>query len=136
MNKTKTVIGIAPQESGNATLVGAIVDLADTEKHVLVVTVGAHTDGTVQPKIEHGDEANLSDAADVSEADQIRGNLYNTAIVVSGANRIYRFELLSKFKRYHRAEVIIAGASADMGISAHWETMRLKTSLDNDQNVA
>lgn len=137
MNKTNTPIALAPQAiTSSTTTLGEIIDLADTEKHFFAVQLGVFTDGTYTFVIEHGNETNLSDAADVVEADQIRGNLYNTAIAPSGDKRVYIWELLSKFKRFARLKVISASVTSGTLIGATVVERRLKTSFDNDRNVA
>lgn len=137
MNKTNIAIAIPPALVGDGAVVGEIVDLQGTSKHFLAVTVGAYTDGNITVKIEDGDAANLSDAADVDEATQIRGNLYNVAITPSAVNRVYYFELLSKFKRFARATVTGAGITGtSLGLSASFVERRLNDTFPNDRNVA
>lgn len=137
MNKTNIAIAIPPALVGDGAVVGPIVDLQDTQKHFLAVTVGALVDGDITVLIEDGDDSGLSDAAAVDADTQIRGNLYGVAITPSAANRVYYFELLKKFKRY--ARVTITGANitgTSLGLSASFVERRLSDSFGNDRNVA
>lgn len=137
MNKTNVTIAIPPALVGDGAVVGPVVDLQGTEKHFLAVTVGAYTDGDITVLLEDGDDSGLSDAAAVTAADQVRGNLYNVAITPSAANRVYKFELLSKFKRYARATVTGANITGtSLGLSASFVERRLDSTDSNDSNVA
>ena len=47
MNETDVKIAIVPEVVADSTVVGEIVDLADTEKHFLAVIIGEHVDGDI-----------------------------------------------------------------------------------------
>jgi len=136
VNTTNTKIAIPAQEiASDTTTLGEIIDLQDVEMITFAAAIADFTDGTYQFVIEHGEDSGLSDAADVDVTDQVRGNLYNTAIAPSADNRVYRFQLL-KFKRFARLKVISAGTTVGTFLSATAELMRLRGSLANAQNVA
>jgi len=135
MNTNDTKIALAPQAiAADQANVGEILDLASVEMIDIVSVIGAYAAGSFQLKIEHGDESDLSDAADVDAANQIRGNLYDTEITPSGANRVYRWQLL-KFKRYARITSTSAN-NADYSQAVNAELSDLRASLSNDSNVA
>ena len=98
-----------------------------------VAQFGDFTDGTYAFLIEHGDDSGLSDAAAVDPTDQIRGNLYNTAITPID-NQVLRWQLL-KFKRFARLSVVSASTSTGTLLAASAELSRLRGSLANDTNV-
>jgi len=57
--------------TSNTTTVGNILDSLGFESLDLTIIAGAITDGDYVAKVEHGDESNLSDAADVDALDLI-----------------------------------------------------------------
>ncbi len=134
MNKTNVSITVAPQEAAAGTINGAAVDLADTEKHFLAVKVGTYAAGTIQVKIQQSEDAAFTSPEDVDVDTQIRGNLYDTAITPTGSNQVYYFELLSKFKRYARAVIVVAGGT--IPLSADFIESRLEVSYPSDRNVS
>jgi len=134
VNKNNTKVALAAQAiASDTTTVGEIIDLQDVEMVDFVGLFGDFTDGTYAFLIEHGDESNLSDAAAVDPVNQIRGNLYNTAIVPVD-KQVVRFQLL-KFKRFARLSVISASTTSGTLLAASAELSMLRGSLDNDTNV-
>lgn len=134
MNKDQNIVALAPQSiTTDTTTVGEIVDLKGAAKHKFAVIFGVVTDGDYDFIIEHGDDAGLSDAADVDAATQIRGNLYNTPVTPL-VNEVYEFELLSKFKRFARLKVVSDNTSSGANIAAVASLMKLSGSMPNDKN--
>lgn len=134
MNRTNVSITVPPQEAAAGTITGETVDLADTEKHFLAIKVGNYAGGTIQVKIQESVDAAFTTPVDVDEETQIRGNLYDTAITPTGSNQVYYFELLSKFKRYARAQIVVAGGT--IPLSADFIESRLEVSYPSDRNVS
>jgi hypothetical protein len=111
--KTKDLVDdIAVRESirpaGHAASVnGEIVDFADFESVSWIITTGAITDGTHTLKMQHGDESDLSDAADVAAADLI-GSF--PELTGTEDNKQYKVGYKGA-KRYGRLVSTVAGAT-------------------------
>lgn len=91
-----------------ATANGTAVDLQGAKSALAVLSVGAWTDGTHTPKLQEGELADGSDAADVA-ADNLEGAF--TAIAGAGqANAIQRVGYKGT-KRYLRVVMTVAGAT-------------------------
>lgn len=98
--EVKASIAIAPAAGVAATtdIEGAIVDMANFEILVAVVTFGAITGGAVTHiQWEHGDAANLSDAADVAGS--------KVVIADDDDEKTFILELRKPRKRYVRLKV-------------------------------
>lgn len=137
MNTTNTKIALAAQSiATDTTTVGEIINLTAVEMMLFAIMIGVYTDGDYQFIIEQSDDPTMvADVTDVDVTDQIRGNLYSAAITPSGSNKVYRFQLL-KFQAYARLKVVSTNTSSGTLIAASAELMRLRGSLNNDQNVA
>jgi hypothetical protein len=97
--------------SGSTTTAGAIIDTAGYSKGVYFgLQVNAWTDGTYTLKLEHGDNASLTDAAVVPTANLVYGTLpaISAAIAEGGA---YVREGVFGTKRYVRASVVSTSVS-------------------------
>ena len=86
-----------------STVTGAIIDLQGYDSMMVSILVGTLTDGVHTPKLVHGDDSALSDAADVAAA-ELDGSF---AAVVSDTNQAVGY--LGN-KRYCRIVVTITGS--------------------------
>ena len=103
--------------SSNITTIGTnIIDTQGFGALEFVQQVGARTDGTFTIALEHGDAANLSDAA-APDASDLLGTLAATAI--STANTVKRIGYVGN-KRYVRANVVSTSVTtgATVGVLA------------------
>lgn len=101
--------------STNATTNGVIIDTQGYGSLEFLLHLGARTDGTYTLQLQHGDAANLSDAAVVSNADDLIGALP----VGNAANTVQRVGYRGD-KRYVRANVVSASVTtgATVGVTA------------------
>lgn len=89
--------------TSNTTTSGNIIDTQGYNALTFVLNVGARTDGTFTPSIEHGDASDLSDAAAPAADDLVgtyAGAVANTAQTVKrigyvGNKRYVRFKVVS-----------------------------------------
>ena len=70
VSNIKALRGISPAAI-TATTAGQIIDMQGYEAVLFVVASGTVTTGDYTPHLEHGSAANLSDAADVTDADML-----------------------------------------------------------------
>ncbi len=90
----------------NATTNGTIIDRQGFEALQFVLYSGTLTDGSYTPVLEHGDAANLSDAASVPAADLL-GTIAGATIAVTDDNAVKRVGYIGS-KRYVRLSVTSA----------------------------
>lgn len=97
--------------SSNTTVIGNIIDNKGFGSVDIVLSAGVLTDGTYTLKIEHGDDASLSDASDVP-AELIIGTLP----ALDTDNSIGHVGIVSK-KRYFRVSIISTSVSTGATVS-------------------
>lgn len=115
----KTTRVVSPtSQSGNAALVGAIIDRQGFDSLEFVVTLGTiSTPGTTYtPSIDEGDIANLSDATAVAAADLI-GTIAQASFVDSEINTTKKIGYKGN-KRYARLTLTPAGNTGASTICA------------------
>lgn len=102
--------------SSSTTTNGNIIDTQDFNSLTFVLNVGARTDGTYTLAIQHGDAANLSDAA-TPDASDLVGTTAATA--VSAAQTMSKIGYVGN-KRYVRCNVVSTSVSsgATVGVTA------------------
>lgn len=101
-----TVQVIAPVSFANNTaLVGAIVDRQgfDSLEYSIALGTNAGTAGTYTVLLEHGDQANLSDAATVAAPDLL-GTIANTSWAYTDVNKTRKLGYVGS-KRYTRMTI-------------------------------
>lgn len=102
---------------GSTTTAGAIIDTLAYSKSVYFgMQVNDWTDGTYTLKLEHGDNAALSDAEDVPTASLVYGTLpaLSAAVAEGGA---YTREGVFGTKRYVRASVVSTSVATGATVS-------------------
>ena len=85
---------------------GEIIDTQGYEGGAMILRLGAYTDGTYTLKVQEGDEANLSDAADIPAA-----RIVGTASALAAANAHDKLGFIAD-KRYVRAVVTSASTTS------------------------
>lgn len=100
--------------NSNATTNGVIIDTQGFGALEYLLAIGARTDGTYTLQLQHGDAANLSDAATVGAAD-----LLGSLPVGNTANTVQRVGYVGD-KRYVRANVVSTSVTtgATVGVTA------------------
>lgn len=91
-----------------------IIDMQGYNSLEFVFASGARTDGTYTPLIRHGDAANLSDAADVDDADLLGTE---AAAAISAANTVKRIGYVGN-KRYVRFDIVSTGTTSGATVGA------------------
>ena len=107
-NDLKVSVGIEPQAlSGTSDLAGEIIDTQDFESLTYVLSTDAIAASSLdaQLEIEEGDEANLSDAAAVADADLV-GLEDDTAIAETDDKVSKKIGYVGN-KRYVRANLVV-----------------------------
>lgn len=105
------------------TQTGAIIDLKGYDSAMISLLVGTLTDGVHTPKLQHGDDSGLSDAADVSGTD-LDGAF---GVTVSDTNQAVGY---LGTKRYCRVVVTITGTPST-GCEFAAAVVRGKAALQN-----
>jgi hypothetical protein len=100
--------------TSNTTTNGVIIDTQGYNSLTYLLNVGARTDGTFTPSIQHGDAANLSDAATVT-ADDLVGTYAGAAI--SAAQTVKKIGYVGN-KRYVRLQVVSTSVSSGATVGA------------------
>lgn len=95
-----------------ATKVGEIIDTDGAEGLEFLILSGVITTGTFTPKIEDGDNAALSDAADVA-TDLLIGTIADATFAVTDDNTVKKIGVVAH-KRYVR--LTLTGASTPNGL--------------------
>lgn len=102
---------ISPQaaRTDNTAIVSQIIDLAGFEKMCFAINIGANTDtnATFAVLIEHGDAANLSDAAPVADA-QLTGTEAEAGFTADDDNSTRKIGYVGA-KRYVRLTITPSG---------------------------
>lgn len=106
----RRVISPAVAGTDNTPIVGQIVDLAGFDGCVFGINVGVNTDAnaTFAVTMDHGDVANLSDAAAVPAAN-IPGTLANAAFTAAGDDNKMKKVGYTGSKRYVRLTITPTG---------------------------
>lgn len=111
INRLHPVRAISPQaaRTDNTAIVSQIIDLAGYEGLAFLINIGANTDTTVTftPLVEHGDQANLSDAAAVPDA-QLTGTEALASFQFDDDNEVRKIGYVGS-KRYVRLTITPAG---------------------------
>lgn len=93
---------------------GVIIDTQDFNALTFVLNVGARTDGTFTPNLQHGDASDLSDAATVP-ADDIVGTYAGGAI--NTAQTVKKLGYVGN-KRYVRLQVVSTSVTSGATVGA------------------
>ena len=122
---------ISPQaaRTDNTAIVSQIIDLSGYDTMCFAINIGANTDAnaTFTTLVEHGDEANLSDAAAVADS-QLTGTEAGASFDFSDDNETRKIGYVGP-KRYVRLTITPAGndsgnifidALAVLGSSRYW----------------
>lgn len=100
--------------SSTTTTAGNIIDTQGFESLEFLLHTGAWTDGTFTPLVEHGDAANLSDAAAVDDDDLLGTEAGAALAAANSSSRIgYRGS-----KRYVRLSVVSSGVTSGATVGA------------------
>lgn len=100
---------IVPDAHGTGTVTGDEIDLQGFNSAMVIVNAGTNgTGGTVDVKIQHGDEADGSDMADVTDG-------AFTQITEANDNATYQMGYFGT-KRYIRAVATVGTAACDFGV--------------------
>lgn len=118
--KTVTAIVAGTSVSDNTPVVSAILDTAGFEAVELVIITGtlADADATFAVLLEHGDTANLSDAAAVAD-DELIGTETDAGFTAANDNTTRKLGYHG-MKRYLRATITPSGNAAAAALAAVW----------------
>lgn len=116
----KRAISPAAATTDNTAFVSQILDRRGAESVALLLNIGAlaDVDATFAVTMEHGDQANLSDAVAVP-ADQLNGTLSLAGFDFSADNALRKIGYVGG-KRYVRATITPSGNTGSTFISAVW----------------
>lgn len=116
----KRAISPAAAVTDNTAFVSQIVDRRGAESLALVINIGAlaDADATFAVTMEHGDTANLSDAAAVP-ADQLNGTLSLAGFDFNADNALRKIGYVGA-KRFVRATITPANNTGNAFVSAIW----------------
>jgi hypothetical protein len=116
----KRAISPAAAVTDNTAFVSQILDRLGSEAVALVINLGslADADATFAVTMEHGDVANLSDAAAVP-SDQLNGTLALAGFDFSADNAIRKIGYTGG-KRYVRATITPSNNTGNVFLSAVW----------------
>ena len=108
----KAVVGIVADNHSAGTVNGTVFDTKDYDEALIIVNSGANgSSGTLDIKVQEGQETDLSDAADISGA-------AFTQITEANDNTIYVGRVQCKnYERYMRIVAVIATAACDAGVT-------------------
>lgn len=114
----RRAISPAAAITDNTAFVSQIVDLAGFESAMFVINAGslADADATFTTLVEHGDQANLSDAAAVPDS-QLTGTEAAASLTFTDDNAVRKIGYVGS-KRYIRMTVTPANNSGNAFISA------------------
>jgi len=114
--------GISPAAAiaDNTAAVSQILDRIGYESAAFVILTGAlaDADATFAVTLEHGDQANLSDAAAVP-ADQMNGSLANAGFTFAADDQVRKIGYVGG-KRYVRATVTPSGNAGNAFVAGVW----------------
>ncbi len=102
--------------SSNITTNGVIIDMQGFYAIEFIIQSGNLTDGTYTPLIQEGDAANLSDAADVVDANLL-GTEAASAFIATDDNKVKKIGYIGN-KRYVRLAIVSSGVTTGGTISA------------------
>ena len=102
--------------SSNTTTAGNIIDRQGYEAVEFILLSGTLTDGTYTPLIEHGDAANLSDAAAVADS-ELLGTEADAAFAATEDDAVKRVGYIGS-KRYVRLSIVSASTTSGGTMSA------------------
>jgi len=121
-NNTHPRRGISPAAAvaDNTPFVSQIVDLAGHDAAEFVILTGslADADATFATLVEHGDAANLSDAAAVPD-DQLLGLENQASFAFGDDDKVFKIGLRTS-KRYARVTITPAANSGNAFIAGVW----------------
>lgn len=121
-NQLKVSRAISPSAAvtDNTASVSQILDTANFRQNELVISTGslADADATFTVLVQHGDAANLSDAADVPD-DQLLGTEAQAAFTFAHDDQTRKIGYAGS-KRYIRATITPANNSGNAFVSAVW----------------
>ena len=113
----ETRLALDADISSNTTTEGAIFDTANYDAGVyFALAATAWTDGLYTLKLEHGDNAALSDAAVVPTANLVYGSLPALAAAIADG-AAYEREGVIGTKRYVRASIVSTGVTTGATIN-------------------
>lgn len=105
-NRVKTVRCLNATAVGTTTLNGSIIDTAGYEGVRFIAAFGAITDGTPNLQVQQGQQANLSDAADLAGTD--------VAMADTDDNKLGIVEIYRPRERYLRCNIVRGGATGSV----------------------
>lgn len=115
--------------AGATDINGAIFDMQDFEGNLIEVIFGAITAGAATSiKVQHGDAANLSDAADLEGTSQ--------TIADTDDDKVFYIDLVKPTKRYGRLVVKRATQNAVVQSATYHQYGAKKTPVVHGTNVA
>jgi hypothetical protein len=118
-SKQKVINALEPQAIGtNTTTTGAIIDTADYDSGVyFAMLCYAYTDGTYTMKIEHGDDASLSDAADVPAATKMVYGSLPALTAADSEGDVMAKEGVFGTNRYLRVSIVSTGVTTGASLA-------------------
>lgn len=114
----KRAISPAAAVTDNTAIVSQIVDLAGYGSAMFAIAIGdiADADATFAVKVEHGDQADMSDAAEVPDS-QLTGTEADASFTFTDDNETRRIGYVGP-RRYLRLTVTPAGNAGNAFVSA------------------
>lgn len=94
----------------DTTTQGVIIDTKGAEALEFLIYSGTITDGTYTPKLEDGDDAALSDAADI-DSSLLTNTIANATFTDSDDNAVKKIGVVNH-KRYVRLSLVSTGTSS------------------------
>lgn len=111
-NNLKMAVALGPVAiTTDTTTAGIIIDRQDFEALEFVMQSGVLTDGDYAPKVEHGDESDLSDAAEVADDDLFGTEAGATLDADADDNKTAKIGY-NGTKRYVRCSVVSTNTSS------------------------
>jgi hypothetical protein len=108
-NNISALVAFNFQEiTSDTTTPGNIIDMQGYQALTFIFQAGTITDGTYTPKVEHGENSGLSDAAEVADS-QLIGT--EAAALLDASNEITKLGYVG-YKRYVRASIVSASTSS------------------------
>ncbi len=116
-NQVKSEVALNLQEiTSDTTIVGEITDNIGFEGLEYFLQSGVLAAGVLTPKVEHGDDSALADAADVP-TDFLKGTIAEATFAATDDNKTKRIGYVGK-KRYVRLSMVSTGSVTSSYISA------------------
>ncbi len=106
--------------AANGTTNGNIIDTQGFDALQFVLFVGARTDGTFTPLIQHGDQANLSDAVDVPDTDLVGTGITTGQEAAAAINTLQTARRIGYvgIRRYVRLSVVASAVTSGATVGA------------------